>query len=267
VLSLPHAAILFAAAVLAGMMNSMAGGGTLVTFPTLLFLGTPAITANATSTVGLLPGALASFFGYRHEVAEHRAWLKTLLLPSLVGGAIGSFLLLATPEATFSRLVPFLILFATLLFSAQGLVRRWANRHDIAPLNSTPRTPSATGSSQLFVAILCQLGVAIYGGYFGAGIGILMLAVLGFMGLADIHAMNGLKTFFGAAINSVAAAYFIARSAVIWPLALLMIVGAIIGGYGGARLAKRIGGRRVRYVVIAIGLVASAVLAWREFAP
>jgi len=262
VLSLPHAAILFAAAVIAGMMNSMAGGGTLVTFPTLLFLGTPAIAANATSTVGLLPGALASFFGYRREVARHRAWLKSLFLPSLVGGAIGSILLLATPETTFSRLVPFLILFATLLFSLQGLLQRRARRRRGQPVASDDARPT-----RLLAAGLWQLGVAIYGGYFGAGIGILMLAVLGFMGLSDIHAMNGLKTFFGATINSVAAIYFIARSAVIWPLALLMIAGAVVGGYGGALLAKRIGARRVRYVVVAIGLTASAVLAWREFAP
>lgn len=249
------------------MMNSMAGGGTLVTFPTLLFLGTPAIAANATSTVGLLPGALASFFGYRREVAGHRAWLKTLFLPSLLGGAVGSFLLLETPEATFSRLVPFLILFATLLFTVQGLVRRWIGRQEVGAANPTATIPGAPHSRRLLAAILCQLGVAVYGGYFGAGIGILMLVVLGFMGLTDIHTMNGLKTFFGATINSVASAYFIARAAVIWPLALLMIAGAIIGGYGGARLARRMGARRVRYVVIGIGLIASVVLAWREFAP
>lgn len=261
--SLPHALALIAASIVAGTMNSMAGGGTLVTFPTLLFLGTPAIAANATSTVGLLPGAFASFYGYRREVATHRKWLRSLFLPSLLGGAIGSFLLLATPEATFSHLAPFLILFATLLFSAQGLLRRWARNRGTVETSEQP-SPS---SGRLLVAVLCQLGVAIYGGYFGAGIGILMLAVLGFMGLANIHAMNGLKNFFGAAINSVAALYFIFRGAVLWPLAALMILGAVIGGYGGSQLARRIGPQRVRYVVVAIGLIASVVLAWREFGP
>lgn len=262
-LSLSHALALIAASIIAGAMNSMAGGGTLVTFPTLLFLGTPAIAANATSAVGLLPGAIASFVGYRREVASHRRWLRSLLLPSLLGGAAGSVLLLATPEATFSHLAPFLVLFATILFGIQGLLRRRARRRGAGPTVGPP-SPKST---RLLVAAFCQLGVATYGGYFGAGIGILMLAVLGFMGLTDIHAMNGLKTFFGAAINSVAVAYFIFRGAVLWPLALVMILGAVIGGYGGAQLARRIGARRVRYVVIAIGLIASAVLAWREFSP
>lgn len=259
-MTVTHGLILVLAATVAGIMNSMAGGGTLVTFPTLLFLGVPAITASATSTVGLLPGALASLFGYRREVAAYRRWLKTLFLPSLAGGALGSFLLLATPERTFSRLVPLLIFFATVLFAIQGMVRRWSSR-------SADETviPSQPGSGRLLLAVFLQLGVAIYGGYFGAGIGILMLSVLGFLGLADIHAMNGLKVFFGATINIVAALYFIARSAIIWPLALLMIAGAVLGGYGGTHLARWIGPRRVRGFVIAVGVIATIALAWREF--
>ena len=245
---------MLASAAAAGMMNAMAGGGTILTFPVLLLLGESAITANATSTVALLPGAAASMAGYRREVADHRRWLKTLLLPSLIGGAIGSVLLLRTPEHAFEKLAPFLILFATLLFLVQGVISRWSRAHH-------PERPSRAR----FVAIsLVQFGVAIYGGYFGAGIGILMLATLGFLGLSDIHAMNGLKNFFGMCINAVAAAYFIFRGAVDWPAALLMAGAAIAGGYGGARFARRIGRERARKAVVVIGFAITALLLLRR---
>jgi len=233
----------------AGAMNAMAGGGTILTYPTLLFLGESAIVANATSTIALWPGAAASMWGYRREVATHRHWLKTLLVPSLVGGAIGSILLLQTPEKVFERLAPFLILFATVLFLLQGAVAKSSASH-AAPLSR----------GRLAAALLFQLAVAVYGGYFGAGIGILMLATLGFLGLGDIHAMNGLKNFFGMCINAVAAAYFIFRGAVQWPAALVMIGGAIAGGYGGARFARRIGKQKSRAAVVVIGFGIAALL-------
>lgn len=236
------------------MMNAMAGGGTILTFPALLLLGESAITANATSTVALLPGAAASMAGYRREVGEHRRWLKSLLVPSLLGGAIGSALLLRTPEKMFERLAPFLILFATLLFLVQGAVARWSGAgHGDRP-----------SRARFVAASLLQFGVAIYGGYFGAGIGILMLATLGFLGLSDIHAMNGLKNFFGMCINFVAAAYFIFRGAVDWPAALVMAGAAIAGGYGGARFARRIGRDRARKAVVAIGFAITAILLFRR---
>jgi len=240
---------LVASSIGAGAMNAMAGGGTILTYPTLLFLGESAIVANATSTIALWPGAAASMWGYRREVATHRRWLTTLLVPSLVGGAIGSVLLLKTPEKTFERLAPFLILFATALFLVQGAVAK----------SSAGRTEAPT-RGRLAAALLFQLAVAIYGGYFGAGIGILMLATLGFLGLGDIHAMNGLKNFFGMCINAVAAAYFIARGAVQWPAALVMIGGAIAGGYGGARFARKIGKERSRAAVVVIGFGIAALL-------
>jgi hypothetical protein len=233
----------------AGAMNAMAGGGTILTYPTLLFLGESAIVANATSTIALWPGAAASMWGYRREVATHRHWLKTLLVPSVVGGAIGSILLLQTPEKVFERLAPFLILFATVLFLLQGAVAKSSAAH-AAPLSR----------GRLAAALVFQLAVAIYGGYFGAGIGILMLATLGFLGLGDIHAMNGLKNFFGMCINAVAAAYFIFRGAVQWPAALVMIGGAIAGGYGGARFARRIGKQKSRAAVVVIGFGIAALL-------
>jgi hypothetical protein len=245
--------ILSTAAFGAGVMNAMAGGGTILTFPTLVFLGQPAIAANATSTVALLPATAATIFGYRREVRENRRWLWTLLAPSLVGGAIGSVLLLATPERIFARLAPVLVLFATVLFMLQGVVAR---------PTGAPSHPPVRG--RLAVAVLLQFGVAVYGGYFGAGIGILMLALLGFMGLHDIHAANGVKAFFGLAINAVAAAYFVVRGAVVWPLALIIVLGATLGGYSGARFARHIGRDKARAAVIVIGLLVTALLFWQQ---
>jgi uncharacterized protein len=250
-------AALLASSAGAGVMNAMAGGGTILTYPTLLFLGESAITANATSTVALWPGALSSMYGYRREVAAHREWLKTLFLPSLLGGGLGAVLLLRTPARSFQRLAPFLILFATVLFMLQGAVARWARSGESHP-------PGDQGSGRWAAAWLYQFGVGIYGGYFGAGIGILMLAVLGFLGLSDIHAANGIKNFFGMCINGLAAGYFIIRGAVDWPAALVMIGGAIIGGYGGAGFARRIGRDKARAAVIVIGFLVAAILLYQN---
>ncbi len=247
-------ATLTASALGAGVMNAFAGGGTILTFPALLLTGEPALVANATSTVALLPGAAASMAGYRREVAEHREWLATLLLPSLLGGLVGSVLVLATPEKSFERLAPFLILFATLLFLLQSAVSRVIGGGG----GEGRRSPGRLAAVWLF-----QFGVAVYGGYFGAGIGILMLAALGFLGLSDIHAMNGLKNFFGICINVVAAGYFVARGFVDWPAAGIMAVASVAGGYGGARLARRLGRRKARAAVVVIGFAVAAMLLLR----
>jgi uncharacterized membrane protein YfcA len=241
--TLPHILALVVSAFGAGVMNAMAGGGTILTYPTLLLLGESAIVANATSTIALWPGAAASMWGYRREMATHREWLRVLLVPSILGGAAGAVLLLQTPTKSFERLAPFLILFATILFLAQGALSR-------SSAEQAGRPPSR---GRFLAAILFQFAVAIYGGYFGAGIGILMLASLGFLGLSDIHAMNGLKNFFGMCINAVAAAYFVARGAVEWRAALVMVGAAIAGGYGGARFARRIGKKKSRAAVAVIG--------------
>jgi uncharacterized protein len=243
-------AALVASSTGAGIMNAMAGGGTILTYPTLLFIGESAITANATSTVALWPGQASSLYGYREEVLTHRDWLKTLLLPSILGGAVGAVLLLQTPTKTFEHLAPFLILFATALFMVQGIVARWTGSS-----HAEGRSFSRWTAAWLF-----QFGVGVYGGYFGAGIGILMLAVLGFLGLSDIHAANGIKNFFSMCINALAAAYFIVRGAVDWPAALIMVVGAIAGGYAGARFARRIGKDKARAAVVAIGVLVAAIL-------
>ncbi|MGE0639013.1 MAG: sulfite exporter TauE/SafE family protein [Thermoanaerobaculia bacterium] len=254
-LSASDVAILFASAVGAGGMNALAGGGTVLTFPTLLLLGIPAISANATSTVALLPGAAASFAGYRREVATHRHWLPTLLVPSLLGGACGSTLLLLTPERIFARLAPWLVLFATLLFAAQWLrsTRGATAETTLAPPDRAPGW-----------AWLGQFAIAVYGGYFGAGIGILMLVVLGAFGLRDIHAMNGLKNFFGFCINGVAAAIFVVSGRVAWIPASIMIAGAIAGGFAGAHFGRYLGQRRVRLAVILIGILLASLLFLRR---
>jgi len=253
-LTLGHVAAMIAASAGAGIMNAIAGGGTILTFPTLMLLGEPAITANATSTVALLPGSAASMAGYRTEVTEHRQWLRTLFIPSILGGAIGSVLLLRTPEKLFAQLAPLLILFATVLFMFQGIVARWTGAHHAV-------NPAA---GRWIAASFLQFGVAIYGGYFGAGIGILMLAILGFMGVSNIHAANGLKNFFNISINGVAAAYFIVRGAVHWPVVLIMVAGSIAGGYGGARFAKRIGQKRARAAVVLIGFLVATLLYFQQ---
>jgi len=249
-------AALLASSAGAGVMNAMAGGGTILTYPTLLFMGESAITANATSTVALWPGAASSMYGYRREVATHREWLKTLFLPSLLGGTLGAVLLLRTPARSFQKLAPFLILFATVLFMLQGVVARWAR--------SGEKHARQTAPARWTAAWLYQFGVGVYGGYFGAGIGILMLAVLGFMGLSDIHAANGIKNFFAMCINGVAAGYFILRGAVDWPAALVMIVGAIAGGYAGAGFARKIGRDKARAAVVVIGFLVAAILLFQS---
>ncbi|HWB96127.1 MAG TPA: sulfite exporter TauE/SafE family protein [Bryobacteraceae bacterium] len=242
--SFSHAGAAFAAAFVAGTINSVAGGGTLVSFPTLMWLGLPPVVANATNTVAIWPGSLGGMWGYRRELqtAEPRMW--TLVCPSLAGGLAGALLLRYTPAALFNVLIPYLILFATFLFMLQGPVQRM--------LKTGGRL--AHRSPRWFAgALLFQLMVGIYGGYFGAGIGILMLAALSILGLTDIHQMNGLKNFFALSINGIAAVYFVWARMVSWPDALIMAVGAVAGGYGGAGVARRLGRTAVRRVVIAIG--------------
>ncbi len=261
-----HFVILFLAAVLGGAINSVAGGGTLLTFPSLLWARQLEIVANATSTVALWPGALSSFWGYRRELGSSWRELALLALPSFVGGVAGAFLLLRTDNATFAALVPWLILLATLLFVGQEPLSRWLRRR---AETAQPQADSAAelhaGWGRWTAVLLFQFLVGIYGGYFGAGIGILMLAAFGLLGFRNIHHMNALKNLNGMCINGIAAAMFIYKGLVDWRLALLMAVGAIIGGYAGAGTALRVGQKTVRRTVIAIGFSLSVVLLLRQF--
>ena len=238
-------------ALLAGAVNSLAGGGTLLTFPALIAALTlasskeeAAVVANATSTVALVPGALAGAWGYRHEFQAVRNWFDLLVAPSLVGGLIGSLLVTRLPPRYFAALVPWLLLAAAVVFLVDTLAGRGRNT------TLRPETHSARAIAGL---VVFQFFVAVYGGYFGAGIGILMLSSLALMGLGDMHRMNSLKTLLNACINGVSVAVFVFDGKVAWRLALPMAVAAILGGYLGARLALRIRPRLVRWAVICIG--------------
>lgn len=245
----------FGAGFAASMVNSVAGGGTLLTFPTLVWLGLNSVTANATSTVAIWPGSLGGAVGYRRELKGVDPKMLFLALPSLLGGLGGAWLLRFTPPAVFDKLVPWLILFATLLFTVQEPVQRWLKAS----------TGGEHHGSKWFVgAILFQFFVAVYGGYFGAGIGILMLAALSILGISDIHLMNGMKNFFAFCINGVAAVYFIVAGMVTWPFVLAMATGAVLGGVMGAGVARRIGRAAVRKIVVAVGFAMAASLFFKH---
>jgi uncharacterized membrane protein YfcA len=253
-----HAAALMLAGCIAGFMNSIAGGGTLVTFPALIFVGLPSIVANATSTVALLPAAVSSAAGYRRNLGTVARWLKVFAPVSLLGGLLGGILLVQTPSKVFDGLVPFLILFATVLFMAHSSFNRFFGTRG-AVLHELPSRAWIIG------AVAFQFAVAVYGGYFGAGIGILMLASLGMLGFEDVHHMNTLKVLLGFLINVVAAGYFIASGLIRWEHAGVMAVGTIIGGYGGAHIAQRIPQARVRTIITGIGLIISTAMFYKQF--
>lgn len=247
---------LAASAAAAGLINAIAGGGTLITFPTLIFFGTLEKIANATSTFALVVGTFSGVLGYRRQLAAIRPWLWRFLPPSLLGGWVGSWLLTHTSDRTFSRLVPFLLLFATVLFLGQGFLRRMAG------LGEAPAGPRR---GAVWAAIGFQLAVSIYGGYFGAGIGILMLASLGLMGLTDIHEMNALKTVLGSVINLVATGVFIAAGLIDWPRAGVMTAGALVGYFVGSHFALKIPQARVRQIITLIGFGIAAATFYKEF--
>jgi hypothetical protein len=242
---LVHAFLVFAAAFMAGAINSVAGGGTLVSVPTLIWVGVPALDANATSTVGLWPGSLGSVWGYRRELADADRRLFALIAPSLAGGLLGAILLRLTPSDLFERILPALILFATFLFMAQEPIQK---RFNLAALHEAR-------SHWLSWTMLFQFLVGVYGGYFGAGIGILMLAALSLMGHSDIHQMNGVKNLLAVCVNGIAAVYLAFFSdLVLWADAVTMAAGAVMGGIAGAGVARRMGRTAVRRIVIGIGL-------------
>jgi uncharacterized membrane protein YfcA len=249
------------AALLAGFVNAIAGGGTLLTFPALVAAGLSPLAANATSTVALLPGALSSMLGYRRELAGVGRWAAWFAIPSLAGGAIGAALLLHTPSAAFDRIVPWLVLGATALFLSQrALLRRVrGSRSALDDTALTARAPS--------IPLLgAQLLVGVYGGYFGAGIGILMLAALGLMGFGNIHRMNGLKNWGGFCMNLVAALTFAVGGIVRWPVALAMAAGSVVGGYLGAHAAQRVPQEMVRSAVAGVGILSGLWLLVRLYA-
>lgn len=240
--------LLVVSAFLAGAINSVAGGGTFLTFPALLMAGVPPINANATSTVAVCPGALASAYGYRRELmALEQVSLPEMLLISVVGGLAGAFLLLWTPQPLFAALVPWLLAFATALFIFGPQASAWLRR----------RVHMGRGT-----LLTVQFFIALYGGYFGGGIGILMLAALGVFGLADLHAMNGLKTLLSGVLNAVAVLTFVAGGVVFWTQAAWMTAACIAGGYAGAAIARRLPPSVIRRFIIVIAIAMTVYFFW-----
>ncbi len=248
---------LIAAGFFAGALNSIAGGGTILTFPALIFSGLDPIQANATSTMALIVGILGSLSGYRRYIPRVNSWFWRFIPVSLAGGLLGSMLLTWTPLHFFEHLVPFLILFATGLFMFHEFFNRLFVKHcdDRMPIPA----------SWLSWAIVFQFGVALYGGYFGAGIGILMLASLGILGFRDIHEMNTMKTMLGGLINMVAAIYFAWKGFIDWPRALIVAAASLGGYFVGARFAQSISQTAVRKMITGLGFAIFAIMFYEQF--
>lgn len=252
-------ALIAAGAFVAGGMNAMAGGGTFFSFPALLAAGVPPVTANASNTVALWPASLSSAWAYRRELEKHRRFALLLIGASFVGGICGGLLLLATSNAAFSKLIPWLLLTATALFAFAGQVQRLIAAIK-GRLGST-RT-SAPGSPG---GVLFQLVVAVYGGFFGAGLGILMMAALAIQGFKDMQEMNALKNVASAVSYTVAAITFIVAGAISWPHTLLMLVTATLGGYVGALFARRLPALWLRRLVVAVGSTMTVIYFYKTY--
>jgi uncharacterized membrane protein YfcA len=244
-LSLEHIIFLFFAGALGGAINAVAGGGSFVAFPALLFTGVPPVPANATNTLALWVGTTASGGAYRKQLGIPKRVMIPLIVTSVIGGVAGAFLLIKTPAHTFLKVLPWLLLGATLLFAfgkhltgriSAGISRESSNR--------------AIAGASVF-----ELCVAVYGGYFGGGLGIVNLAMLSALGMTDIHAMNKLKVILGAVINGVAAMAFVATGFILWPQAGVMTAGAVLGGYSAAHYAQKLPQAWIRRFVIAIGVL------------
>lgn len=250
-------ALLCAAAALAGGVNSIAGGGTLLSFPAAIAWGLPSTVANATNSVALMPGSLASAWAYRGEIRKSSRLARLLVPPAVLGSVGGALLLHATPVRVFDAIIPWLVFGATLLILFQRKVD--ATRTSSPPDSSRTRRRTA-------VAVICQLAVGVYGGFFGAAMGIVMLGFLSLVVAGDMHDRNGLKNLLAVAINGVASIYFVAAGLVNARAALIMTAGAVTGGYLGGQLARRIPANVVRGLVVTIGLGLGALLAYRALA-
>jgi uncharacterized membrane protein YfcA len=243
-------ALLFVVAFIGGALNAVAGGGSFLTLPTLLYAGVPAVMANATSTLAMWPASVASAVAYRGEITRTRRWLVPLGIISVAGGLLGGILLVRTSDESFLRLLPWLMLVAAMTFTFGSRVTGWARAR--RPLSAAGRTGTVDSVNLPVWTFPLQLLIATYGGYFGGGMGIVMLAAMAVAGLTDMHEMNGLKSVLAIGINGVALAAFIVSGVVNWPVGLVMVVGGIAGGYTGASVARRFEGRSVRAVVIAV---------------
>ena len=241
-------------AFLAGAMNALAGGGTFFSFPALLAAGVPPVTANASNTVALWPASLSSAWVYRRELAKHRDWVIALSLVAMVGGILGGLLLLAISNQAFTRLIPWLLLLATVLFTFSKQISQLVS-HCKKRLGITQTGDQPHSKAGLFFQFL----VTVYGGFFGAGQGILTLAALSIQGIDDIQELNALKNWISAVTYSVSALTFIVAGAITWPYTVLMIVTATLGGAAGAQLARYMQAHWLKRVVISVGTLMTAI--------
>jgi uncharacterized protein len=242
--------VIFAAGLGAGLFNGVAGGGTMLSFPTLLALGVPPITANVSSTVGILPGYLAAIVGYRRHVVANRSVISHLALPAFLGGVSGAVALLITPTAVFNGLVVVLIALATLLFAAQPVLAQRMRHHHASARHEV-------------AAWFGVLAASLYGGYFGAGVGIVLLALFGLTLDLDLAQSSGVRSVLALLVNCIAAVIFVFHGAVNWAVVACLVPGSFLGGILGARLALSLPVRWLRAIVVAIGVVTTAVLALR----
>lgn len=242
-LTLLHSSLLFGTAFIAGGLNAVAGGGSFITFPTLLFTGVPPITANATNNTAIWVAALATTGAYRKDLGIQRRELLLLCATSLVGGVIGSVALLYTSPDVFKKLIPYLLLLATLIFTFSEPLKAWFQFQSQKTSSESP---------PILSLMLAQLAIAIYGGFFGAGLGILMLATLTFLGIKNIHTMNAFKAFLGSCVNGIAIVPFIFAGVIAWHQTILMAVGGSLGGYFCAHYARRVESHLIRRVVIIV---------------
>ena len=246
---LGHLALLLVAAFTAGALNAVAGGGSFLTLPALVFTGVPPVASNATGTVALLPGYMAGAWGFKDDMQSPPGLsMKQVVALSLVGGSVGAALLLFTPDATFRKVVPWLLLAATAMFAFGPQLRAWA-----AGKNAAHAAPSVAK------AAIGMLIVAIYGGYFNGGLGILLLALFGLLGQTSLNAMNGMKNLVSALLTAIAVAIYAVGGIVQWQQAIIMMVAATLGGYLGARVARKIPAHILRWGIVATGLVMAAL--------
>ncbi len=237
----------------AGAMNAVAGGGTFFSFPALLAVGVPPVVANASNSVALWPASLSGAWAYRRELADHKRYLVPMGIVSFIAGIGGGLLLLATKDATFSKLIPWLLLFATLLFAFSGQISSWLRGSAV----ESPRNSAG--------ALAGHALVSVYGGFFGAGMGILMLASLAMAGHRNVHEINAIKNLLSAIVYSVTVLTFVIADAVSWPHTLIMLATATIGGYWGASVARRIPALWLRQFIIAVGLLLTAFYFYKTF--
>lgn len=237
--------LLASASIIAGIINSIAGGGSFLTFPALVFTGVPTIAANATSAVAVFPGYLSGALGFAKELKEcPKSKFLLLITLSIMGGIGGSLLLLITPASVFSYIIPWLLGFATLLFAFGDFVARWAKKNS---------------NSNGFLGNLTTLIVCIYGGYFNGGLGIILLALFSTLGMRDIHLMNGLKNIMSFALSAASVVTFAIAGIVFWQQAIIMMIAATIGGYFGVVVARKLSKDTIRMTIVIIGLIMTVI--------